>query len=835
MLQRLPWKFAGREMRQHPGRALLTWLSVVIGVATVTAVGLSTRSARTAYQEMYQAITGRAALEISAAGGGPLELSLLKSVRETPGVRNAVPLIQRLAIMYYEGGRMKLVALGVDPKLDSAVRDYDIVAGKPLSAADGVLLNASLARSAKIKVGDRVKLLARRGLVRTTVVGLVEPRTGAAVSSGAVLLMPLAAAQQRFAARGRCDRIQVVLDSDADLVATQTRLSSRLPVGSLVRPPVTRSANAEETILALENGLRLATAFSLLSAVFIIMNTFLMNVGQRRRPLAVMRAIGATRGQIARLLFHEALLLGTAGTLAGVLVGWGGALLLNAAMCQMFQASLPHIEFRWGPLALAAAFGLGVSLLGAALPARKAARLTPLEGMSGVPREDIEGHSRLGVMAGGLVLLLAVGVLTACLVGRLPINHAVSATVLLLIGLVLLIPLVLRPLTRVVQAVLQPVAGVEARLARSQLLRHRGRTTLTTGVLFVAVGTGLGLAHSVLDNVADVRSWYRAAIVGDFYVQAAMPDMETGMAAGIPEAVGQEIRDIPGVTRVTSVRFISAKANEQPAIVVASERTQVSTAASTDPESPFAPPPGDDVLLGSVLAQRIKKQAGETITLETRDGTRDLRIAAVVNDYSAGGLTIHMQRTLAARLWDVEGVDAFVIKADHARLPAVGQALQAISREHGTLLHSYADMTAMIEGMMAGVVGSLWGLLVLSLVVAAFGVANTLGMNVLEQTRELGLLRVVAMTRGQVRKTIIAQAAMLGLLGVVPGMFAGMAMAYIMHLSTLPVIGHPVAFRWHPWLLLGGFLAAIGMALVAAWMPAERAARLPLAAALRYE
>ena len=151
------------------------------------------------------------------------------------------------------------------------------------------------------------------------------------------------------------------------------------------------------------------------------------------------------------------------------------------------------------------------------------------------------------------------------------------------------------------------------------------------------------------------------------------------------------------------------------------------------------------------------------------------------------------------------------------------------------LLQSYADLTAIIEGMMSGVVGSLWGLLVLGLIVAAFGVVNTLGMNVLEQTRELGLLRVVAMTRGQVRKTIMAQAAMLGLLGVVPGLLAGLAMAYVMNLSTLPVTGHPVAFKLHPLLLFGGFLAAMTIVLTAAWIPAERAARLELATALHYE
>lgn len=830
------WKIAWREMRRHRARALLTWLSVVVGVAAVLAVGLSTGSARSAYQQMYQTITGRAALEITAAGGNTLDASLLDQVQAVPGVEDAVPLIQRNSIMYYPGGRMNLIALGIDPARDAAVRDYRLVGGKQLSERGaGILLDASLAQSLNLKVGDRVKLLVRRGFVETTVVGLVQPRSGAAVTSAGVLFMPLAAAQRRFAIAGKLDRIQIVLGQNADPAALQTRLRSLLPVGVQVEPPLTRSSLAEETMMALENGLQLATAFSLLAAVFIIMNTFLMNVGQRRRQLAIMRAIGATRNQIGGLVLGEALVLGIAGTLAGVLIGFGGARLLNQAMSGLFRASLPAITLRPLPLLTAAAFGSSISLLGAWLPARQAARVTPLEGMSGIVQEDFEGHSRKAVVLGLLIFVMSVGMLVASVAGWLPLEFSVEATVTLLISLVLLLPLALRPLTWLGEKLLQPAVGVETRLARRQLLRHHGRTTLTIGVLFVAVATGLGLANSVVDNVQDVRRWYRTAIVGDFFVRAAMPDMETSMVAGVPASVGQEIGKIDGVTKIVSIRFVPAKVDNQSVIVVASSAGQDAQENNERSVLPFFPPQGNRVLIGSVLAERIQKKVGDTITLQTRSGARQLRIAAVANDYTSGGLTVHMNMNLAQKLLGVEGADAYVVSADHSRLKAVEDALRTVCAKNGMLLQSYSDLTQLIESMMAGVVGSLWGLLVLGLIVAAFGVINTLGMNVLEQTRELGLLRVVAMTRGQVRKSVVSQAALLGLLGVAPGSLAGVAMAYIINLSTLPVIGHPVAFTLHPWLLLGCFFTAMAMVLVASWIPAERAARLNLAAALRYD
>lgn len=832
------WRIAWREMRHYRGRALLTLLSVVIGVAAVLAVGLSTGSARRAYHDMFQTITGRAALEIKGVGDAPLPETLLKLVRTTPGVAVAVPLVQRNAIMYYGNGRMKLTALGIDPSQDSAVRDYELVAGRSLAETTGVLLDAALAHNLGINVGDDVRLLVKRGLVPTKVVGLVKPRSGLAVSGGGVLFMRLGTAQNRFAARGKVDRIQLVLAEGADVSAVQSQLVAKLPEGTQVEPPTTRSPLAEETMLALENGLRLATAFSLLAAVFIIMNTFLMNVGQRRHQLAVMRAIGATRRQVGGLLAREALLMGLLGTILGVAVGLAGARLLNMTMSRLFQTTLPAVELRSLPLAVAVAFGVGVSLVGAILPARQASRITPQEGLSGVVTRSSEKRSRRSVQVGVVVTLTGLALLAACLLGWLPVESSVVFTVSVLIGLVLLLPSVLRPVTQLSEWVLRPLGRVEARLAHRQLLRHYGRTTLTIGVLFVAVSTGLGLANSVLDNVADVRHWYRTAIIGDFFVRAAMPDMEVGLSAAVPESVGAEIRDIPGVSRIDSIRFVSAKVNGQNAFVVALRNEYRSPAEEQqhDDSSLLATLPQDDrVIIGSVLSQRLGVAAGGTITLETRTGPRQLTVASIVNEYASGGLTVRMNRALAEQLLGIEGVDAFIVKADHADLRSVEQALQTLCAREGLLLQSYADLTAMIEGMMSGVVGSLWGLLVLGLIVAAFGVVNTLGMNVLEQTREVSLLRVVAMTRGQVRKTIVAQAVMLGLLGVTPGLFAGLAMAYAMNLSTMPVIGHPVAFQLHPLLLLGGFLAAMAIVLAAACIPAERAARLELASALHYE
>ncbi len=242
-----------------------------------------------------------------------------------------------------------------------------------------------------------------------------------------------------------------------------------------------------------------------------------------------------------------------------------------------------------------------------------------------------------------------------------------------------------------------------------------------------------------------------------------------------------------------------------------------------------------DVILGSVLAKRLGVEADDSVELQTRIGPQRLAVSRVQNDYLSGGMTVYMQRPLAEQFFDVEGVDAYIVRADHSQIAEVKNALSAISLRNGMMLQSYADLTTLIEGMMSGVVGSLWALLTLALLVASFGVFNMLAMNVLEQTRELGLLRAVGMTSHQVRLMVLSQAILLGIVGIIPGIGAGIAMSYLMNLATFPALGHQVEFTLSPWFVLAVAVAAFALVILASWLPASRAARIQPALSLRYE
>ncbi len=831
------WKFSLRAMRSRPGRAALTLLSIVIGVAIVVSVSIGTQTTRAAYKEMFATISGRAALEVRSDGGGAYDQSVLTLVQSTPGVKTAVPVLQQYTVLRAHGKPLKLLALGVDPVLDKSIRDYRIVAGSDLSeTSEGVVIAADLARGMKVEVGDEVKItVGARGVARVPVIGISSGDSGLT----GMAYLRLAQLQELFGLDGQVTSIQVVLEPEAKREAVQAEIAGKLPVGLTVRPPATGSDFASETMEATEQGLRLTAGFSLLLATFIILNTFLMNVGERRRQLSIMRAVGATRGQIAWMMCRESLVMAVMGVAVGIVLGLGGAYLLIRSLDQVLQVSLPSMIVSPWTLFLATGLGLFVAVLGSAVPAYRASRLSPLEGMGMVSREDLEGTSKYSIVAGLITTALSGAVLAGCIVGWLPVDIAVVTAIFLLVGVVLMSPLLLGGLSRVAVWLVGWMARVEAHLAHRQVLRHRARSTLTVGVLFVASAAGVGMAGTILDNMANLRGWSRKVIAGDFFVRAMMPDMRDGLSGAIPDAMGDEIRAIPGVAHVSTGRAVAVEAAGKSVIVIAREF-----------------PPGEplyldlvagdrnrirdeltegQVVIGTVLAQRAGLKLGDELEMKTALGTRKLRIAGLANEYLSGGLVVYMERRVAEHLLRIQGVDGFIIRVEPGTEDQVRGQLEPLCEKWGVFLHSASDITGYVDNMSNGVNGCLWGIVVLGFVVAAFGTVNTLTMNVLEQTRELGLLRIVAMTRWQVRKAILTQAAIIAMIGLVPGALSGIIVAWLINLATMPATGHPIEFALHPVVVVGCLGAGMMIVLVSAFIPAERAARLELTTALQYE
>ena len=837
---RVLWKFSLRHARHRPLRSLLTLTSIVLGVALVVAVIVATSTTRSAYYELFSTVTGKTALEVVPRGGGLFDAGELERIEAVPGVAAAAPILQRPTILFHDRGRVKLLALGVDPDRDGAIRTYQFAEGRmPRPREAAMAMEMQFARSLGLKLGDRARILTRDGGRELELVGLLKVEGSDALRLAGVMFLPLDRAQQFFRARGQVESIQIVVADHEDEAAVIEKLSAVLPPELQSRRPAIRTQIMDETLNASQQALQWITAFALLSAAFIILNTFLMSIGERRQQLAVMRCVGATRQQLGRLVLGESLVFGVVGSLLGIGLGLLGAFGLGEALSRLMQVHQPPMKITWVPIVSAFAFGLLLSALGAIVPTIVAARLSPLEGLAPVLKTDVHGHSRRTTIAGLAMVFVGSAVLAAGLAAWLPIEVGTYAAGVIMIGFVLLTPEVLSFFTESLSWLLTPFLQIKARLAHREILRHRVRSSLTVGVLFIATSTGLGMANAILDSTHDTRQWYERTLVGDFFIRAMMPDMTGAESANIPDEMGEELARVEGIERLTSAKFLQADAAGQQVVVIVRDfrpdQPITLDLRGADPGEVLQRLFQGEVIVGTVLAQRAKISVGDEIPLETRQGVQRVRVAALSNEYLVGGLAIYMERGTAKRLLHVDGVDAFVIKARPNQRSAVEAQLRPICEKYGVVLHSFADLATMIDGMIRGIEAGLWGTIVVCFAVAAIGVFNTLTMNVLEQTRELGMLRIVAMTRGQVRALVFTQAGIIGLAGLITGAIGGLITAYFMHMAMMQSIGHPVPFIFRPMWYLAMIGVGLLIVLIAAWLPAERAARLDLASALHYE
>lgn len=833
----MSWRFALRELYQRRGRSLLSLFSVAVAVASIVAVGSAASSTRSAYQRVFKALAGRADLEVVARGGGAFDQEFAEDIGPISGVRSVVPVFHRGALMLAGSKKARVVAIGIDLDKPDSFSGFQVVEGNLPSGENEVLLDAAFAAGMNLHVGDSLKLQRGLGFQAFTISGLTKVEDASRLHEGGMLYAPVDRLQQLYRAPREVSALHVFLEKPelADSVIAAAR--DILPPELVVRVPSARTGLAEETLLLTEISLYLGTALSFITAVFIALSVFLMNIGERRRQFSILRAIGATQEQITGMVCREAIVLGLAAMALGVPAGIAGGSVLTRAMASMLEVGIPDgANVGWTTI-LGGLFGPLICLLGAGYPAYKASQVSPLEGMRPmIGAQRTRGHG-LSTTVGILGLIVTAILAVVCVRGVVPAWMAVVAANVALISLALFLPIALVPAIKVIGWPLRRLMDLEAEISERLVIRHAGRSSLTIAVLFMAFSSVVGLSNAVFSVTDDIRLWYESTITADFLVRTMMPDMNGQSATTMPETLRQEISALDGVEKVDGVRFMQVEAAGLDAILVAREfgvydRLPMQLVGG-DPAGMLQNLAQGEAVIGSVLAERSKLGIGDRIEIIQGSNKHSFKIAGIVNEYSFGGSVVDLDRRTAESIFNVQGVDAFLVKARVEKAKELERSLKAMTEEHGLLLQSFAELMQLIDSMVNGVVGGLWAVLALILLVGAMGVINTLTLNVLEQTRELGMLQAIGTLRSQIVNMVLAQAGYMGLIGILFGCIAGLVIAAVTNLCLQSLFGHHVQFALRPLSVVLLLFVTMAIVILAALFPALRAARLNPIQAIR--
>ncbi|MEV7614200.1 FtsX-like permease family protein [Streptomyces sp. NPDC089799] len=850
-----------RNVLAHKARLAMTVLAVCLGVAFVTGSLVFADSSAAAYRGAASKDFADIAVSVTpkdpppgtagTAGGpgsrtGVLDDALARKLAGVPGVAAVRPSADGSATLAAKDGtplrsttaRSNLASAYV-PGPDGKDGRLPLVEGRAPRNGDELAVDRGTAAAGRYRVGDTV-VLATDGLVlRKRLVGIVSTRDTRVTAGGTLAVFDRATAQRLFASPGHYTGIDLSATPGTDPHALAARVTSLLPADRA--EAVTGAALAAQQTVLLDTLTRGYTKLpmvfagvSLFIGSFLIVNTFTMLVTRRTREIALLRAIGAARRQVVRSVLLEAVLIGLAASAAGFLLGLGIAAALPALLSTDGN-TLPDGPLVIGPGTVVAALGVGVgvTVLAAWLPSRRASRIAPVEALraaaqspSGSPAGD-GVRSRLRGAAGAVLLLPGAGLLVS-LTGAKDASEenlrlAMLGCGLLAAAMIVLAPLLSGPVIRLAGRTAGR-SGVVGLLARENALRDPRRTAATASALMMSTALVSGLAvigHSTgqaLDRQA-------AAGLGADYV-IGTPDLTAGID---PDAV-RRVADTPGVRSAHAVADASLFAGGRVGRISGVDPGAVDTAMELDFVGGSAKDLGPGrIALSESFARELGVRAGGRTSLVVGVGQEaaPYTVVGVYRDNPTAQDAVGARDAVQRAGFLPGSVQRVLVRTrDGAVSAATGQRLRAAVG--GNPLLRVRDREEIVREA-AGTVGNLltlvYGLLALGVTVAALGIVNTLAMSVSERTREIGVLRALGMDRAGVRRMIRLESLMIAAFGTLLGLGGGVFSAWAVGaLANGAVAQYAPAVPWGTLLLVCAL--SLGVGVLAAAVPARRAAAL---------
>ncbi len=845
------WRATWKGLLGHKLRMALTALAIFLGTSFIAGSYVFTDTLGGLFDDLFS--SAFAGTDVVVQATLDEDLTFVQRQRFDPGVVDDILAVEGVAAAEGTVGGFANLAtpdgelLGGQgaPTLGSAWIEvgnpFELRDGRPPAGPGELVLDKASADRFELAVGDEVQVISLGRPELFQVVGLIGLGTSDGFGGATAIGVDFETADRIFGADGQIDAVNVVADDGVDPAALAERIGTVLPEG--VQAVDARLA-AEEQLAGFKDALGFINTFllvfglvALFAGTFLIQNTFQIIVTQRTRELALLRAIGATRAQVIRMVIGEAVLVALLASSLGVVGGIGLANLIRLAF-ETFGGDIPGGNLVVAPRTVAVALGTGlvVTLLSAIVPALNASRIAPIAAMREALARPRAKSLRRRSAIGGALTVLGLVLLFLGLQGTVPGSLSPVAVVgagagAMFVGIAVLTPLFARPVGLTLGA---PIAatGTIGRLAQENAVRSPRRTAATSSSIMI--GTALAGLALILGSSLDVTT--EVLIEDRFRSDLIVQPGGFGGAELSPE-LAQELAALSEVSGLAAVRrnaaqvagdttFISAA--DMPSLVdlVRFEQVAGDMAAITD----------DQVAVSTDVAEEQGLALGDPITV-TFGSTGDQRfeVGAI---FTADGPGADVYITLPA--WDAnytERFDAsiFIDLVDGVDLETGREALLAVTAAYpGADVLDQNQFAEEAQSQIRQFIGLVFALLALTLVIGFVGILNTLLLSIIERTREIGLLRAVGTTRRQLSRMVTWEAVIVAvfgaLLGLALGVFFGWAVIASLQADDVEI----VLSIPETWLVIAVSAAALA-GIIAAVYPARRASRLNVLEAIAYE
>lgn len=840
---------AWRSLLHHKLRLILSGVAIVLGVGFVVGTLIFTDTLNSTFTNLFAETTSDVVVTPEQEVGGQafagtvatLPASLLTDIRAVDGVAKAggQVLIDGVAIVGPDGevlGTTGAPQFGSNWDDDEDLTPFRLVEGRGPAAPLEVAVDSVSAEKAGFSVGDTIPLVTPQGSIDGELVGIFRYGVSGNLAGATIASFETAYAQEVLLGG---EEGYTEIDAVAAEGVTQDALAAdiRAVVGDGVRVQTGQEA-ADEATAQLTEGLAFINIFLLVFAgialfvgTFIILNTFSMLVAQRSRELALLRALGATRGQIMRSLVIEAAVLGLVGAILGLAVGVGVAYGLQGLFAAI-GAEIPTDGLVLLPRTVIVGIVIGVlvTVVAGLAPALRAARIPPMAAL----RDDLALPSRslrVRAIAGTLLLVVGIGlmVLGASSGGSAGSQQVGLGVIAALIGAIVVSPAISGPMVRVLGFAFPRIFGTVGSLAVQNAERQPRRTAATASALMIGLALVSALTIFSTSAKASITQVIERVIGAEFLVS-------NGAQRPFPDQVALDLAEVPGVQGVAGVKLVPAQVAESTTLLVAADPdalAQMITLPFT--VGSLADIGTDGAVVDTQTATDTGVGVGDVVSMTLPTG------AAV--EYTVNGLYepsgaysgyVVNRESLTAVGVDVGDSFVYVQAEEGADLEALQVALEAALVDFPTVtVQSQADFLAQITSSVDQVLLVMVMLLSLAILIAILGIVNTLVLSVVERTREIGMLRAVGALRRQIRSMVVLEAFVIAVFGAVVGLVLGVGFAVALQRT---LVDQGIEVLEIPWLGLVMFLVLAGVVgILAALWPAFRAGRLNVLQAISTE
>ena len=841
--------YSVRSLLAHKLRLALTIAAVTLGVAFVSGSFVLSDTMGKAFDQLFGGlakgtdVTVRAhSLDADAQAQGqsrPLDESIVDVVRGVPGVAVAEGSVSGYALILDKRG--KAIDPGGAPTLGGGMHadrdlagDFSIRTGRAPAGPDEVALDAATAKKAGYRVGDRVKVVFESGTGEFTVTGIVGFGTTDSLAGATMATFETRTAQRLLDRTGKVDSVDVRAAAGVTAEQLRDRIGAELPSGV---EAVTSAQVSAESSKSVRDGLGMFTtillafaAVSLLVGSFVIWNTFSVLVAQRRRDVALLRAVGATRRQVLGGVIAEAAIIGFVAAALGLFGGVGLAAGLRAMLGAIGVEMPTTSAVITGRTVMAAlAVGLVVTVVAALVPAGAATRVAPVEAL----RHANPVTGRIGMVRRTVGTLLLVAGFAGLAAASLTTNRAALtgfSALLAFAGMVTAGPVLARAIVRPAD---RGRAGGGWRMAARTISRAPQRASATA----LALTIGLAVVCAVSVTATSTKASVADAVSGGNRSDVILKTAAAMGGAGVSPAVADVVRARSDVDAVVELRTSRAKVSGAGTFIAGVDADSLDTVMNLGIRSGSLVGFRDGaVLLSTKEAAALGVKVGDPVTITFPEtGPSTFTVAATFERDALVGagyvLTLGDYATAVTSRLDAAIMVTFAADADPlATKAALTEALVAypnvVARDSAELV---ADQQAHVDQML----GLVTAMLLLAVVVAVLGLVNTLVLSVVERTRELGLMRAVGATRRQVRSVVRCESVLMALLGALTGAALGTAAGIAL---TRSLAGQGIGSLAVPVTTLAGYVAVAALVgVLAAIGPARRASRVDVLKAITVE